>query len=176
MLKHSLSSVTAIPWQMLPHQYKNNAYSVLIYCCCIVNYFSMTFWFLDKYWNTTVQILMVLTKAQFFTLILKKMCIKYIKYLSCVIYSALWQIVLNDCFEYTSLKNCISDSYHSLRVMWNWRKCCSKQEWFFKTISCSNVKVWFLIHFCETKKMFGSVLMCGRCMPCENCWNLLGRK
>jgi len=33
-----------------------------------------------------------------------------------------------------------------------------------------------LIHFCETKRKFGWVLICGRCMPCEKCWNLLGRK
>ena len=104
------------------------------------------------------------------------------KDLSCVFDIALWQIVLNDCFEYTSVKNQSSDSNHSLRDMWNWQKCCSNQEWFFKTISSmnllklSNVKVWFLIHFCETKRKFGLVLICGCCMPCENCWNLLGRK
>jgi len=131
MPERSFSSVAAVPWQMLPQQYKNNAYSVTIYSCYIVNYYSMTFWFLDKYWNTKLQILMVLTKAPFFTLVLMKMYIKYLKYLSYVFYSALWQTVSNEYFEYTSLKNRISDSKHSLRVMWNWQKCCSKQEWFF---------------------------------------------
>ena len=84
MPKHSLSSVAAVPWQMLPRQYKNNTYSVSIYCCCIMNYFRVIFLFLDKYWNTKLQILMVLTKAPFFTLVLMKMYIEYIKYLSCV--------------------------------------------------------------------------------------------
>jgi len=149
MPKHSFSSVAAVPWQILPQQYKNNVYSVSIHCCCIVNYFSVTFWFPDKYWNTQLQILMVLTKAPFFTLVLMKMYIKCVKYISYVFYSALWQIVSNEYFEYTSLKNHISDSNHSLRVMWNWQKCSSKEEWFFKTISSvnvlklSNVKEWF---------------------------------
>jgi len=39
--------------------------------------------------NTKVQILLVLTKGPFFTLVLMKMYIKCIKYLSCVFYSAL---------------------------------------------------------------------------------------